>query len=209
MNSPYGKVKPSRAPKTPTKPYNRPKPSSPFIRQTIHNDTIIDNIINASDVFPIANEYKTQLYYTFLRGGLPTDAYKEFLVRVLERFNTFTPPQLQNISNCLMRFEEESLTGIMKIQPNEAVYSNYQSLLQAVFGDKFPFQNPDGSIDLANSTIVITISEIQKGCSYGQGCTRRNPLHRQLMHHTAGGKRRTRKHKTYRRSKGTRHNTSK
>jgi hypothetical protein len=187
MSQIYGKYKKTKNRET-RKPYNRPATDV---------DAIIDDIIrstNTDDVLNKATRYRSQLYNTFLRVGIPTDAYKGFLTRILERFREFTAPQLHLIHLFLFRWEEDSLTGIMKVRPEDSIYASYKAMLQAVFGNQYPFSNKDGMLDLANSTIVLTISEIEKGCGYGAGCTRMNPLHKSLMHKSGG--RRTRPRKT-------------
>jgi len=183
MSQSYGKYKKSKNRATNKKPYNR---------SAVDYDEIIDDIIRSNDVDDVRNKamrYKDQLYGTFLRVGLPTSEYKGMLVRILERMNECNHDQLRMIRLFLFNWEEESLTGIMKVMPNESIYPKYKAILQAVFGNNHPFSNKDGSLDLANSTIVITISEIEKGCSYGMGCTRANPLHKSFMHSIAGGRR--------------------
>ena len=178
--SSYGKVKKTPT-RSPGKPYNTPRP-----------DAIIDDIIasvDAADVREKALDYKTRYYRILLNSGMPTKSYKELLVRIIDRFLSFTPEQLQHISTWLFFWEEESLTGIMKVENGEIIYPKYENLLRAVFGDPLPFSRPDGSIDLANSTIVLTISEISKPCQYGSECKRKNPIHQRLFHTATGGKR--------------------
>uniref|UniRef100_A0A6C0DCP9 Uncharacterized protein n=1 Tax=viral metagenome TaxID=1070528 RepID=A0A6C0DCP9_9ZZZZ len=148
-------------------------------------DAIINSIIdlkNDDAVRAKALEYRREQYETFVRGGLPTKIYEKLLIRILERFREFTREQLQRISTWLFSWEEESLTGIMKVKSTDAIYGDYAAILQAVFGDPIPFRNQNGELDLANSTIVLTINEIMKPCPYGNGCRRANPLHKKWRH---------------------------
>ena len=122
----------------------------------------------------------TTLRRSFMNtAGLPTPAYRTFLVEIIKEFRTFTPAERQQIRDTLMHWEEEALTGIMHVGPSDPVFATYDALLKAVF-TKVPFQRGDG-LDLANSTVVHLIAEVEKGCSYAP-CYRKNPLHRELMH---------------------------
>ena len=116
---------------------------------------------------------------SFLEGGLPTPTYRAFLLGIVQRFREFTPAERQQIRRTLMHWEEEALTGIMYVGPSDPEFASYQALVRAVF-DGHPFQRGEG-LDLANSTVVHLIAEVEKGCSYVR-CMRRNPLHRELMH---------------------------
>ena len=170
----YGPVRHVKSPKTVKKPYE------------LDCDAIIDSIIdlkNDDAVRAKALKYKREKYETFLNGGIPTKIYKKLLIRILERFTTFTREQLQRISIWLFLWEEESLTGIMKVMQKDAIYGPYVEILKAIFGDPIPFQNQNGDLDLANSTIVLAINESMKPCPYGNGCyLKENLLHVKWRH---------------------------
>jgi hypothetical protein len=207
ITTPYSKTrKPISTPRKRAKPYNRPSGKSK--EAVLYYDMLIDDIIRSSnsDIHEKAARYvESEKKVLIGFGGLPTDTYKRLLTRIVERFEDFNATQLRMISQLLFTWEESALTGIMKVYPDEEIYSTYRSLLQAVFGDPIPFLNSDKSIDLANSTIVHTIQEIEKSCSFGASCTRANPLHKHYMHEMTkvGGRRRTikrrktRKHRTH------------
>ena len=170
----YGPVRHVKPPKTVKKPYE------------LDYDEIINSIIDLKKddaVREKALKYRREQYETFVRGGIPTKIYKKLLIRILERFTTFTRKQLQRISIWLFLWEEESLTGIMKVMPTDAIYGSYVEILKAIFGDPIPFQNQNGDLDLANSTIVLAINESMKPCPYGNRCYRKdNLLHVKWRH---------------------------
>lgn len=237
----YGKFKKYETPKTVKKPYERDKLDELdelderyklyglSEQDKLDYDEIINSIIeleNDDEVRKKALKYKREKYETFIHGGLPEEPYEKLLIRILERFTTFTREQLQRISLWLTIWEENALTGIMKVMPTDAIYKEYDHILQAVFGDPIPYKYPNRVLDLANSTIVLTINEIMKPCQYGDQCTRKNPLHKKWRHSQAnapaaasvaaanaqGGKRRTisnRKQKKRKVSKRTQSNTRK
>jgi len=169
----YGPIRKGRTPTPVKKPYE------------LDYDSMIDSIIHLTSEDEIrakALTYKRESYDTFVHGGIPTKQYRKLLIRILERFETFTRIELHRISVWLFSWEEESLTGIIKIKPTDPIYEKYTLILRAIFGDPIPFQNQNGELDLANSTIVIAISEIEKPCPYGKDCRRVNPLHKQWRH---------------------------
>jgi hypothetical protein len=173
----YGPVRHVKPPKTVKKPYE------------LDYDEIINSIIDLKSddaVRAKALKYKREKYDTFIQqySGLPTKMYKKLLIRILERFTTFTREQLKRISVWLFLWEEESLTGIMKVMPTDAIYGSYVEILKAIFGDPIPFQNQNGDLDLANSTIVLAINESMKPCPYGNHCYRivKNKLHAKWRH---------------------------
>jgi len=121
------------------------------------------------------------LYAIFIgQQGLPTDSYRDFLLHLAKRIPCMTWEERDHTIRLLTRWEEEALTGIMTIHPTDPQYKPYHALLQAVF-KKIPFEHADGSLDLANTTIVGILQE--KDCAYGTLCKRVNPIHIQLFHH--------------------------
>jgi hypothetical protein len=185
-------------------PSKKRKTANVQLPPDLSDDQLIEEIITASPVYKKAIEMEAVVRPRFIgKGGLPTKQYQSFLQRVVERLADMNQHDRDAISQALMTWEEDALTGIMRITPEDPFYPTYSKLLQAVLGDKHSFIHPDGMIDLANSTIVLTLSEIRKGCTYGNSCRRHNPLHRSLMHakpQVNGGKRKTFK-RTTRKSK--------
>jgi len=183
--SSYGPATPVKSPKTVKKPYSLQNKGD--AKNDNEYDLIINEFINLNNDDAIrmkALKYKREKYEIFIQqySGLPTKFYEKLLIRILERFREFTREQLQRISAWLTSWEEAALTGIMKVKPTDAIYDEYAAILQAVSGDPIPFRNPNGELDLANSTIVLTINEIMKPCPYGNGCRRANPLHKKWRH---------------------------
>ena len=72
-------------------------------------------------------------------------------------------PHLHQIRQTLMHWEEEALTGIIRVTRRERDALPYIDLIHRVWGSVPPFQHSDGSMDLANSTLVLTINELEKG----------------------------------------------
>lgn len=172
------------------------------------DDILLNRILSSKNV---NQSLQKELHDRFLndKTGLPTEDYKSFLERIVNRLETMTNEERISITRTLMRWEENGLqygmTGIISIHPTDPFYLHYAQLLQAIFGDNHAFKRADRSIDLANSTIVLMISEMNRGCRYGNACKRQNPLHRELMHSRLqsannvkllqGGKRRVKTHK--------------
>jgi hypothetical protein len=180
----YGPVKKGKT-SISVKPYGRQNKGD--AKNDNEYDLIINEFINLNNDDAVrmkALKYKREKYDIFIQqySGLPTKFYEKLLIRILERFRAFTREQLQRISAWLTSWEEATLTGIMKVKPTDAIYDEYAAILQAVSGDPIPFRNPNGELDLANSTIVLTINEIMKPCPYGNGCRRANPLHKKWRH---------------------------
>lgn len=171
----YGPVRKGRIPTPVVKPYD------------LDYDAIINSIIdlkNDDAVRAKALKYKREKGYIFLERGDTTSDYKNLLIRILERFTTFTREQLQRISLWLFCWEEHALTGIMKVEPTEPIYNSYVELLEKAFGNPIKYKDKNGHLDLANSTIVLIINEIVKPCQYGNSCYRikSNPLHAKWKH---------------------------
>lgn len=170
-----------------------------------HNTTnqLIDVIIATptDDIMDLAQKWKKTLRGVFLKKGMPTDEYKQFLLYIVERIPSLTLEQNDKIYRFLFLWEQEALTGMMYVHPGEPMYDMYYNILQAIFGDQhIPGIDASGTIEISNTNVYIIIDGIKKGCTY-HPCKRKNPLHIKLMHSKKdGGKRSTKKHSTKKRS---------
>lgn len=150
----------------------------------------------------LAQKWKKSLRGSFIQNKLPTDEYKTFLLRIVERIPSFTSDENDKIYRFLFLWEQEALTGMMLVHPGEPLYDMYHDISQAIFGDnKIPGIKADGSMEISNTNVTIMIFTIRDGCQY-HPCKRKNPLHKLLMHEKKEGgrrkKRSTRKRKTRR-----------
>ena len=166
------------------------------------NSNAMDALINeiratpTNDIMDLAQKWKKSLKDSFIHNKLPTDSYKTFLLRIVERIPSFTLDENDKIYRFLFLWEQEGLTGMMFVRPGEPMYDMYHGILQAIFGDnKIPGMSADVTMEISNTNVTIIIFGIRDGCPF-HPCKRKNPLHRLLMHKTNdGGKRSTRKRK--------------
>ena len=209
----------------------------------IDYDAIIDDIVSCQNdtcVLEKASDYASpeKLYDIFINRnsapikGLPTKEYKIFLSQVVLRLNTFTHDQLNRIQLFFFSWDaNHALTGIFKLpvdpsDPNyldtdpqtyEVFHNLMHSVLPSIIKGRIMFEDEHHTIDLANSSITLTIQMWLKGCPFGNKCYRMktNPLHLQYMHPRAsaqGGRKRTtsnRKQKKRKTIKRTQSNTHK
>lgn len=159
-----------------------------------HNATnrLIDEIreTRTDDIMDLAQKWKKSLRGSFIQNRLPTEEYKTFLLRIVERIPSFTLDVNDKMYRFLFLWEQEALTGMMFVRPGEPMYDMYHGIAQAIFGDnKIPGMNADGSMEISNTNVTIMIFAIRDGCQF-HPCKLKNPLHRLIMHKKKeGGKR--------------------
>jgi len=153
------------------------------------------------DIMDLAQKWKKHLRGSFIQNKLPTEEYKTFLLRIVERIPSFTLDENDKIYRFLFLWEQEALTGMMFVRPGEPMYDMYYRISQAIFGDNnIQGMSADGSMEISNTNVTIMIFAIRDGCQF-HSCKRKNPLHILLMHEKKkGGKRSTRKRSTRKRS---------
>jgi len=119
----------------------------------------------------------------FMYNGLPTEAYKTFLLEITQYILTADSQVRQTLLNFLMRCEEGvylPITGIISIKAKDPEFYGYVRVLKAIYGDSCAFMDKEKAY-ICNSVIVNMIQHLEAGCKY-KPCYRNNKLHKQCMH---------------------------
>ena len=151
-------------------------------------EELVHHIISSEDIEKTSEEWTKKIHPLFITDRLPNGTYKEFLWFITNHLHKYNANERHNIYLFLMRCEEGAyyfpVTGIMRIYPDDPIYNKYDAILSAVYdkNNPCPFKNADKSVDLCNSTIIMLLTKIQKGCAYGNKCKRDNWLHKKLFH---------------------------
>ena len=119
----------------------------------------------------------------FMYDGLPTDAYKTFLLEMATYILTANSEVRQTLLIFLMRCEEAvyvPITGIISIKSDSPEFYGYTRILNAIYGDSCAFMNKKNA-DICNTILVNMIQQLEAGCKY-KPCYRNNKLHKQCMH---------------------------
>ena len=123
------------------------------------------------------------LEYIFIYKGLPTEAYKIFLLEMIQYILVADSNTRHTLLIFLMRCEEAvyvPITGIISIMSDSPQFYDYVSILIAIYGNSCAFMNAEKA-DICNSILVNMIQQLETGCKY-HPCYRNNKLHKKYMH---------------------------
>ena len=121
--------------------------------------------------------------HIFMYNGLPTEAYKTFLLELVEYILTADSQVRQTLHNFLMRCEEGvylPITGIISIKSDSPEFYGYVRILNAIYGESCIFMN-DKKAEICNTILVNMIQHLEAGCKF-KPCYRNSKLHKQCMH---------------------------
>jgi len=119
----------------------------------------------------------------FMYNGLPTEAYKTFLLEMVQYILTADSQVRQTLHSFLMRCEEGvylPITGIISIKVKDSEFYGYARVLKAIYGESCAFMDKEKAY-ICNTILVNMIQQLEAGCKY-KPCYRNNKLHKQCMH---------------------------
>jgi len=160
-------------------PYNRPKdPKSIYPKsiyptedpdiepvldprlQDFYNELITCNVNDFDTLKALPNKYNLlNILYDPGKYGIPTKAYSNLLWYILKRIYNYSREQLDAIQIFFFILDQESYTGIIKIQPSSAIYASCNKIARKASENGQKLFIHDGIIDLCNSTITICFKD--------------------------------------------------